>query len=92
MVDYQATGECDSLSSVANGEYARTYAPCASGFYNHNYALSTATLADGAHGISICDQDFGQFQGLNGTRGETCQARTIRVDNSPLAYQLDFRS
>jgi hypothetical protein len=39
-------------------------------------------LSDGAHNLTVCTQDYGQYRGLNGTGSETCDARTIRVDNT----------
>jgi hypothetical protein len=75
--------ECNTSSSQVNGEWARTYRPCPTGGpYGRVYALDTATLADGPHTIQVCTQDYGQYQGLGGTGGETCDQRTIRVDNT----------
>lgn len=71
-------------SSPANGEWARTYQPCpVGGPWGRSVPLDTATLADGAHTVSACTQDYAQFQGLNGTGGESCDQRTIRTDNTP---------
>lgn len=80
-------------SSPANGEWARTYQPCpVGGPWGRSVPLDTATLADGAHNVSACTQDFAQLQGLNGTGGESCDQRTIRTDNTapgtPLGLQV----
>jgi hypothetical protein len=83
VLDYQAAGACNTSNSQVNGEWARAYQPCPTGGpYGRGYDLDTATLADGAHSLTICTQDFGQYQGLNGTGSESCDARTIRVDNT----------
>ncbi|HEY5053446.1 MAG TPA: hypothetical protein VII45_08565 [Solirubrobacterales bacterium] len=84
VIDYQAAGVCNTGSSQVNGEFARVYQPCPTGGpFGRAYALDTTSLADGAHSLSVCTQDYGQYQGLNGTGSETCDARTIRVDNTP---------
>src|SRR5665811_1806888 len=46
-------------------------------------ALDTATLADGRHTVQLCTQDYGQYQGLHGTGGETCTHRDVHTDNTP---------
>lgn len=70
-------------SSPANGEWARTYSPCpVGGPWGRSVPIDTATLPDGAHTVSACTQDYAQFQGLNGTGGESCDQRTIRTDNT----------
>jgi hypothetical protein len=78
--------ECSgSIStSVANGEWARTYQPCPTGGpFARQVPLDTSGLGgDGAHSLQVCTQDYGQYQGLNGTGGESCEARTIRTDNT----------
>jgi hypothetical protein len=82
LIDYQALSQCNATSSQTNGEFSRTYQPCPTGGpFGRSWALDTASLADGSHGLSVCTQDYGQYMGLNGTGGETCDARTIRVDN-----------
>jgi hypothetical protein len=83
LIDYQALGQCSVTSSPSNGEYARTYQPCPGGPFDHSWTLDTTSLPDGAHNLSICAQDYGQYIGLNGTGGETCDSRTIQVDNTP---------
>jgi hypothetical protein len=66
-----------------NPEFARTFKPCPEGAgVARSYGLDTASLSDGAHTVSVCTQDYSQAQGLNGTGGESCDARTVRVDNS----------
>lgn len=75
--------QCNIGSSQANGEFARVFQPCPSGGpYGHSYALETASLPDGAHTVQVCSQDYGQYVGLNGTRSESCDQRTIRTDNT----------
>ena len=90
---YAIDNACDLGSSPANGEYARSYQPCpAGGPWRHGFDLDTGTFADGAHSLSICAQDYGQYQGLNGTGGQTCDSRTIHTDNTapgaPLGLQV----
>jgi hypothetical protein len=81
-VDHQALGECNIGASPANGEFARTYQPCQTGGpYGRGWALDTASLADGAHALQVCTWDYGQYRGLNGTGGATCDSRTIHTDN-----------
>jgi hypothetical protein len=70
-------------SSQVNGEWARTYVPCPTGGpYGRTVGLDTTTLADGAHTISVCTQDYGQYQGLYGTGSESCDQRTFYSDNT----------
>jgi hypothetical protein len=83
VLDYQASGACNTSSSQINGEWARVYQPCPTGGpFGRSYTLATSTLSDGAHNLSVCTQDYGQYQGLNGTGSESCAQRTIRVDNT----------
>jgi hypothetical protein len=83
VIDYQAMGRCNATSSQTNGEFARTYQPCPTGGpFGRAWTLDTASLADGSHNLSVCTQDYGQYRGLNGTGGQTCEQRTIRVDNT----------
>ncbi|MEZ4588389.1 MAG: hypothetical protein R2909_18580, partial [Gemmatimonadales bacterium] len=80
---WEHIGDCATSFSQTNGEWARAYSPCPTGGpWARSVPIDTATLADGAHHLSVCTQDYGQYQGLSGTGGETCQARTIRVDNT----------
>ena len=82
-LDYQAAGACNTASSQVNGEWARAFLACPDGGpYPRTVGLDTATLSDGTHNLSVCTQDFGQYQGLSGTGGETCDQRTIRTDNT----------
>ncbi len=83
LVDHQALGRCNATSSPVNGEFARTYRPCPAGPYNHSWTLDTASVSDGAHSLQVCAQDYGQYRGLNGTGGATCDSRTIHTDNHP---------
>jgi hypothetical protein len=83
-VDLQALGQCNATRSQVNGEFARSFQPCQTGGpWGRGYAFDSATLPDGAHSLAVCGQDYGQYAGLNGTGGETCDSRTIRVDNHP---------
>ncbi len=83
-IDHQATGECNTGWSPANGEFARDFQPCATGTnIGRAYSFDTASLADGAHTLRACTQDYAEYVGLNGTGAENCDSRTIRVDNTP---------
>jgi hypothetical protein len=82
VLDNQARGLCNATSSQTNGEFSRVYQPCPTGGpWASQWNLDTASLSDGAHSLSVCTQDYGQYRGLNGTGGETCDSRTIHVDN-----------
>lgn len=81
LIDHQALAQCNATSSQTNGEFSRNFQPCPAGPYWHEWTLDTASLADGSHDLSVCGQDYGQYQGLNGTGGWTCDGRTIHVDN-----------
>ncbi len=84
VIDFQALGLCNATSSQTNGEFARSYQPCwVGGPFHREWDFDSAGLSDGAHNLSVCAQDYGQYMGLNGTGGETCEARTIHVDNNP---------
>jgi hypothetical protein len=74
--------QCSLGSSPQNTEFARVFQPCPTyGPYEHSYPLDTATLGDGAHSVRVCARDYAQFQGLDGTKGESCEERTVRFDN-----------
>jgi len=76
-------GECNTSWSGSNGEWARDYRVCPTGGpWGRTVALDTATLADGRHTVQLCTQDYGQYQGLHGTGGETCTQRDIHADNT----------
>jgi len=76
-------GECNTSWSGSNGEWARDYRACPTGGpWGRAVALDTATLADGRHTVQLCTQDYGQYQGLHGTGGETCTQRDIHTDNT----------
>ncbi|MFP5389819.1 MAG: hypothetical protein ACLGG5_11045, partial [Thermoleophilia bacterium] len=82
IVDNQARGLCNATATQTNGEFSRNYQPCPTGGpWSSEWDLDTSTLSDGAHSLQVCTQDYGQYRGLNGTGGETCDARTIHVDN-----------
>jgi hypothetical protein len=84
-------GSCDLGSTEASGEFARSFEPCPRGGpFPHSAAIDTASLADGPHTATVCAQDLGQAQGLNGSGGETCEARTIDTDNTSPAAPLSL--
>lgn len=77
--------ECGAhiAATPASGEFAMTFQPCPTGGpFPRSVPLDTASLGDGAHELQVCAQDYAQYQGFGGTGGETCDARTIRLDNS----------
>ncbi|HEX4864440.1 MAG TPA: hypothetical protein VFV02_10220, partial [Acidimicrobiales bacterium] len=74
---------CDEGFSQTNGVYARTYQPCdTAADIKRFYTLETANLADGAHTIAACTQDFAQWQNLGGSGGESCDSRIVHTDNT----------
>lgn len=74
--------ECATSVTPSNGEWARSYSPCPTGGpWNRSIAFNTAAFKDGSHTVQVCTQDFAQFQGLNGSGGQNCTARTIATDN-----------
>ena len=76
--------ECNTGSSGPNGEFARLFQPCATASnIGRSYTFDTASLADGAHTLKACGQDYAQWKGLDGSGGASCDQRTIRVDNTP---------
>jgi hypothetical protein len=81
-IDYQENGGCRTGHSDANGEFARDMQPCTPGPYLRYYGLETASLPDGQHQISICVQDFSQYQHIGGSATEPCDTRTIHTDNT----------
>ena len=81
-IDYQANGGCRTGHSDANGEFARDFTPCTQGPYVRYYGLRTEELSDGAHQLQACVQDFAQYQHLGESASESCDTRTIHVDNS----------
>jgi hypothetical protein len=76
------TPSCSISSSARSGEWARTYKPCNDGPHNRSFGVDTDDLADGAHTLAACTQDFAQYQGLYGSGSESCATRTIRTDNT----------
>ena len=83
LIDHQAQSECNATSSQVNGEFSRNFQPCPTDPFWHSYSPDTASLSDGAHELSVCVQDYGQYRGLNGTGGWTRDNRTIHTDNNP---------
>jgi hypothetical protein len=82
-VDFQAAGACSTSFSQTNGEAARGYTPCpVGGPWPRAINYNTAAVADGAHTLTACSQDYSQYQGLNGTGSESCDGRTIHTDNT----------
>lgn len=76
-------GSCNIDWHPATGEFARDFRPCPTGgFSGRSTALDTATIPDGSHVMQVCAQDYGQSVGLSGSGGESCDQRTIRVDNN----------
>jgi hypothetical protein len=78
-IDYG--GECNLGWTGTSGEFARGFRPCPVGTFYRSWSLDTASVPDGTHTIQLCAQDYGQSVGLSGTGSESCDARTIRVDN-----------
>lgn len=78
-------GSCNIDANGATGEFAREFKPCPIGSWGRTYALDTASLSDGTHTVQVCSQDYGQSVGLDGSGGESCDQRSIRVDNHPPA-------
>jgi hypothetical protein len=83
LLDWRSQCNLDSNGGV--GEFAREFRPCPPGATSRNLGLDTSTLSDGAHTVQVCSQDYGQAAGLNGTGGESCDQRQVRVDNNPPA-------
>jgi hypothetical protein len=80
-IDWRAN--CNLDATATSGEFARDFAPCPTGGpWGRSWPLNTATLADGAHTVQVCSQDYGQSVGIAGTGGESCDARTIHTDNT----------
>ncbi len=76
-------GACDLGSSGPSGEFARQFQPCPTGGpFNRSYVLETASVPDGARTIQICAQDYAQAVGLDGSGSQSCDQRTIQVDNT----------
>jgi len=83
---------CDLGSSGPNGEFARRFSPCPTGGpFAHSYTLDTATIPDGARTIQICAQDYGQAVGIGASGSESCDQRTIKVDNTAPGAPLGLR-
>jgi hypothetical protein len=82
---------CQTGWSQANLDWARDFKPCQVGaVWNQSAWFDTRTVSDGAHTLAVCAQDFGQFQGLEYSGGESCEQRTIYVDNTPPPPPLDL--
>ncbi len=90
-LDHTAMGECDRNWTSANGEFARSFQPCATASnIGRSYTFDTASLPDGPHTVQACTQDYAQWQGLNGTGGESCDQRTVHTDNTPPGAPADL--
>jgi len=72
---------CDLGSNGATGEFGRQFQPCPNGSWDRSYGFDTASLSDGSHTVQVCAQDYGQAIGLNGSGGESCEQRQVKVDN-----------
>jgi hypothetical protein len=73
-------GSCNLDWTPTSGEFARDFQPCPTGGpYGRSYTFDTATVSDGQHTVQVCSQDYGQA--VNGQ--ESCDQRTVRVDNTP---------
>ncbi len=78
-VDHQATGECNRDFWNGVGEFARDFRPCPEALgIGRSYTFDTASLADGAHNMTACTQDYSQW--YSGT--QSCVGRTIYTDNN----------
>lgn len=87
-IDHIAAGQCNGGRDSADGvgEFARNFQPCPTADnIGRSYTLDTASLSDGAHTVQVCTQDYGQWQGLNGSGGESCDQRAVHTDNTPPA-------
>ncbi len=75
---------CDRDYTQTNGEFARSFQPCAvaPSPVGRSHTFDTAALSDGPHTVWVCTQDYAQWQGLFGWGGESCDQRTIRTDNT----------
>lgn len=82
-VDFMAAGQCNRDYWGGVGEFARAFQPCP--VYSNvgrSIGINTAELADGAHSMRVCTQDYGQRQGVSGTGSVSCDYRTIYTDNT----------
>jgi len=79
-IDHQATGECNRDFWNGVGEFARNFQPCpVAANIGRTYTFNTASVADGAHNMVACTQDYGQwYSGV-----QSCVGRTIHTDNTP---------
>jgi hypothetical protein len=77
------TSDCDLGTNAATGQFARRFQPCPTSAFTSAYPIDTATLSDGTHSMEVCVEDYAESVGLNGTGGEECDRRTIRIDNTP---------
>ncbi len=79
-------GNCNIDYNGGVGEFARDFQPCPiGGPWGRTYGLNTAAFSDGGHTVQVCSQDYGQSVGLSGSGGESCDQRSIHVDNNPPA-------
>lgn len=78
-IDHQATGECNRDFWGGVGEFARVFTPCAQALgIGRAYTFDTASLADGAHTMTACTQDYSQWY----SNYSSCTNKTILTDNS----------
>jgi len=75
-------GSCNiDDANGTTGDFAREFKPCPIGSWSRSLALDTSSLSDGGHTVEVCSQDYGQAVGLSGSGGESCDQRSINVDN-----------
>lgn len=82
-IDHIAAKQCNRDAWGGVGEFARVWAACPTASnIGRSHTFNTASIADGAHTLKVCTQDYAQWQGLAGTGGQSCASGTIRTDNS----------
>ncbi len=75
--------ECNIGYSQVNGEFARDFQACAvAAGIGRGDTFDTAAFPDGAHTLRACAQDYGQYIGLYGSGGASCDQTTIHTDNT----------
>ncbi|HEU5105550.1 MAG TPA: hypothetical protein VFU11_06885 [Solirubrobacterales bacterium] len=85
-IDHIAANQCNRDARDGVGEFARNFNACPTADnINRSFDLDTTGLSDGTHTLQACTQDYSQWQGLNGSGGESCDERQVRTDNSPPA-------
>ena len=83
VIDHIAANQCNRDNWGGVGEFARNFQACPTAVgIGRSFGFDTASLADGAHNMTVCTQDYSQWQGLAGTGSESCNGRTILTDNN----------